>query len=367
MEDLHLIREIERLFPVTIQESWDNSGWQIKLNNSFKKIIIALSISQEVVNEAIEKEADLIITHHPLFFKAQKSIVSGRGSSDTIIKLIQKNISLYSTHTPADAAPNGIADTWADKLNLTKKTLVEPIDNIMKLVIFVPKSHSDKVRDSICTASNGTYESYKDVSFETEGTGRFTPLSESNPYIGEHNKPEAVTEKRIETVFRKEFLPSILNAIKTSHPYEKPAYEIFPITYSGNDKTVGIGRKGVLPEPVTLPSFLKKLEESGLEIRSVSGKIFDTYKKVAIVPGSGKSLLHFAEKESIFITGDTGYHDAEFAQTKGFTLIDVSHYSFEKIFIDIIKNIIKKESYEGEVIASSKDRDYFTYEWRHLC
>lgn len=98
-----------------------------------------------------------------------------------------------------------------------------------KIVIYVPESHADKLRDAIGTAGAGKIGNYSHCTFTIKGTGRFKPLEGANPTIGEVGKLEEVQEERIETVCEEDKLAEVLKAIKATHPYEEPATDVYPI------------------------------------------------------------------------------------------------------------------------------------------
>lgn len=98
-----------------------------------------------------------------------------------------------------------------------------------KLVIFVPESHTDIVREAMGKAGAGKIGNYDFCTFSTKGIGRFKPNDKANPHIGESGKLEEVVEERIETVCSKELLPKVLEAIKKVHPYEEIAYDVYPL------------------------------------------------------------------------------------------------------------------------------------------
>lgn len=98
-----------------------------------------------------------------------------------------------------------------------------------KLVIFVPESHTDIVREAMGNAGAGKIGNYNFCTFSTKGVGRFKPNDKANPHIGEAGKLEEVVEERIETVCPKELLPNVLEAIKKVHPYEEIAYDVYPL------------------------------------------------------------------------------------------------------------------------------------------
>ena len=106
-----IIRKIEEFAPLETMQKWDNSGWQINLGNkTCKKLLLTLDVTPTIVDEAIKKGCDLIISHHPVFFNSIKSI-----TSPYIIKAIQNNIQIYSAHTNLDIAEGGVSQFLAEK------------------------------------------------------------------------------------------------------------------------------------------------------------------------------------------------------------------------------------------------------------
>ena len=102
---------IEKKAPLSLQESWDNSGWQVKLKDDFRKALIAIEIRSDVISEADRRGCDLIITHHPLIFgDGVRSVDDNTVTGNQIIELIKAGISVYSTHTPYDKCDGGNND-----------------------------------------------------------------------------------------------------------------------------------------------------------------------------------------------------------------------------------------------------------------
>ncbi len=98
-----------------------------------------------------------------------------------------------------------------------------------KIVLYVPESHADKIREAIGNAGAGIIGNYSHCTFTIKGTGRFKPNENANPTIGEIGKLEEVAEDRIETVCEEDKLKDVLKAIKDVHPYEEPATDVYPI------------------------------------------------------------------------------------------------------------------------------------------
>lgn len=102
--------------------------------------------------------------------------------------------------------------------------------NNVKIVVFVPLTHVDKVREAIGKAGGGNIGNYSHCSFSSKGIGRFKPNDKANPHIGKVNKLEEVEEERIEFICPKDKAKSIISAIKKVHPYEEVALDIYQLT-----------------------------------------------------------------------------------------------------------------------------------------
>ncbi len=99
----------------------------------------------------------------------------------------------------------------------------------VKIVVFVPETHTDAVRVAMGKAGAGKIGNYGFCSFSSRGVGRFKPEQGANPHIGEVGKFEEVVEERIETVCPRENLESVIKAIKEVHPYDEVALDVYPL------------------------------------------------------------------------------------------------------------------------------------------
>ena len=127
MKAIDLIGPIEEMAPLCDQEKWDNSGFSIgDPNADVSKALIALDCTEDVVDEAIECGADIIITHHPLIFGGVKKISPQNCLGRIIYKAIQHNIAIYSAHTNMDKAAGGVSCIMADRLQLQEREVLVP-------------------------------------------------------------------------------------------------------------------------------------------------------------------------------------------------------------------------------------------------
>lgn len=99
----------------------------------------------------------------------------------------------------------------------------------VKIVLFVPKTHTDIVRQTMGDAGAGKIGNYSHCSFSIDGVGRYQPLDGAKPFIGEVGKFEEVVEERVECVCDKDKAKEVITAIRKVHPYDEIAFDIYPL------------------------------------------------------------------------------------------------------------------------------------------
>lgn len=110
------------------------------------------------------------------------------------------------------------------------KNLMElPLSEYVKVVVLVPETHADLIREVMGKRGVGESDRYSYGSFSVKGISRFIPKKEAEPYIGEEGKLTVVVEERIETICKCERVEKVIDAIKKAHPYEETIIEIYPI------------------------------------------------------------------------------------------------------------------------------------------
>lgn len=124
---LDIAKAIENAAPKTLMEDYDNIGMMVgDENKEVKKVLLSLDCTKEVIQEAININSDLIITHHPLIFKKPKNIIVGDLLGDKVITLIKEDIALYSCHTNLDSTKGGINETLVSMLGFNSDQIIEP-------------------------------------------------------------------------------------------------------------------------------------------------------------------------------------------------------------------------------------------------
>lgn len=359
----NIIRVMEKIAPTSLAEKWDNVGLQVgDTSRAVKKVMICLELNNDVMDEAIEKDVDMIITHHPLIFKPLKNLVSSDPIVRIISKLIKNDICLYSSHTNLDNVDGGTSDYFAELLNIRDlSTLtISHTKKYYKLVVFIPDSHLEGVSNAIGIAGAGQIGNYSHCTFQSKGMGTFKPLEESNPYIGKAGEIERVSEYKLEAIVPQDKLGGVIEAMTEAHPYEEVAYDVIPL--ENKIEAIGSGRVGYLETEKTTQELAKNIKALlGAQRVSIVGDENKTLKKVAICPGSGADFIRDAYKNNCdcYITGDVKYHDAQLAIQLGINIIDAGHYDTEKIICSPLKQRLlkelKEESIEIDVITSDID------------
>lgn len=351
----YVIQLFEQFSPKKYAVEGDKIGLQIgTLNKPVKKVMIALDVLEEVVDEAIAKEVDLIIAHHPPIFRPLKSVLTDQPSGRIVEKCLKHDISVYAAHTNLDVAIGGVNDLLAAKLQLNHTDVLVPTytGKLKKLVVFIPEDYAEQVREALGRAGAGFIGNYSHCTFNVKGQGTFLPLAGTNPFIGEKGKLEEVEEVRVETIFPSSIQRKVINAMMKAHPYEEVAYDIYPLENEG--KRLGLGRIGELPFEMSLKDFAEHVKNS-LEVDRVRvvGNLSDRVKKVAVLGGDGNKYIHEAKMRGadVYVTGDIYYHVAHDAMMLGLNIVDPGHH-VEKVMKEGLAKKMKELCEENGINIS---------------
>jgi len=249
MAKLGEIKEfLDKLIPLQMQDSWDNSGIQEgKLERDVKRVMFSLSITCRVIDEAVERKADLIVTHHPLTVSPIRKITDRTYPEKLILRLIESRIPVYALHTNLDVSELGPTYYMAEKLQLQDLERIQDVP----------------------------------------GYGLIGSL------------PEVATQRQIFERLRS-FLP-------------EDAY------------------------------------------RGINFKPEEAVRRVAICSGSGASLIgDVSGRADLYITGDVKFHDALKAIDLDLSVIDMGHFSTERLFYVKVKEALESNFPELDFITSSE-------------
>jgi len=335
---------LEKLAPSAFQEQYDNAGLivgmpQMRITN----VLISLDATEAVVEEAIAKNCNLIVAHHPIVFKGIKKLNGKNYVERAVIKAIKNDVAIYAIHTNLDNVAGGMNFMIAQKMGLYDVKILAPKKNILsKLVSFVPIADTQRVLDALYAAGVGQIGNYDHCSFRVEGTGAFRPNDAAAPVIGRANQDETVAENRLEVLFPAHLESAILRVLRAAHPYEEVAYYISGV--SNQHQEVGSGAIGMLFEPMLTIDFLRFLKQTfQLEAIKYTSIVKDKIQKIAVCGGAGSFLLNDAlvAQADVFITSDYKYH--EFFDADGQIMIcDIGHYESEVCMKEGLQRYLSK-------------------------
>ena len=338
-----VIEHLEKLASPNLQEDYDNSGLILgHAGEDIKGVMVSLDCTEEVMDEALKNDCNLLITHHPLLFKAIKRLTGKTYVERCLIKAIKNDLAIYAIHTNLDSVPHGVSGTMAEKLGLLNTMILRPGRSpLKKLVTFCPVEQADEVRKAIFKAGAGHIGNYDHCSFNAEGRGTFRAGEESNPYVGKKGEDHSEAEVRIESIFRVGDQAGLIRALLEAHPYEEVAYDIYPL--DNVDTGTGFGLMGDLPEELGSRAFLSLLKSrfhTGVIRHSeYGGKI----RKVAVCGGSGAFLIDdaLAGNADAYVTGDIKYHDF-FESSGNMMLADIGHFESEQFTVHLLVEELRK-------------------------
>ncbi len=349
-----IIKELEYFAPPQLQESWDNSGWQVgSSDNEVKGVLISVDVTEKVVDEASELGANLILSHHPLIFKGLKRLTGENDVERAVLKAIKNDIAIYCMHTNLDVVNKGVSYKMAERLGLRNlKTLQADVVKMKKLVTFVPTNHLEQVRQALFSVGAGRIGQYDSCGFSVEGTGSFRALEGSQPFVGEKNQLHFEQEQRFECVFPDYLTHQIVSTLKGNHPYEEVAYDIISLDLYHPE--FGLGMIGEWESPIPIKDALMKVKEDfNLKSFRHSPLCCNEVKKIAVCGGSCSFLIEKARSlADMIITADVKYHEFFNAENK-IVIADIGHFESEQFSKEIFYDIITKKFNNFAVYFSS--------------
>ena len=342
-----IARIIDEIAPPALAETWDNPGLQIgDFNWPVKKIMTALDPIPRVIENACKEKIDLLVTHHPLLLKPLKKLDLGSFYGKTVEACIKNKMAIYCAHTNLDSAEGGLNDLLAKKIGLIDIKVLgrQPDVDLYKLVVFAPVENEAEIVEAIGKSNAGKIGAYTCCTFRNNGIGTYIPHETSTPHEGVAGELSNVKEVRIETVVEKKDIDAVLTLIRSVHPYETMAYDLYPLLSKNSGQ--GMGRIGRLPKPVPFTAFYKKVKKRlKLDTVKIAGRPELMVTKVALCSGSGSGMIKafMASGADIYVSGDLKYHDAVDVTRKGLGLLDIGHFCSEHIIVSEIARTLKKK------------------------
>ncbi len=336
---------LEELAPLAYAEDFDNVGLLVgRADTEVSGVLVTLDTLENVVDEAIAKKCNLIVSFHPIIFQGLKKLNGATYVERVVIKAIQHNIAIYSMHTALDNAMEGVNGKICDMLGLGKrKILIPKKGTIKKLSTYVPKADAAVLKEALFAAGAGNIGNYSHCSFTAEGTGSYQAGENANPTKGAIGKTHYEEETQINVTYRKANEAQVLTSLLKNHPYEEVAYELF--TLENRDQQIGMGMIGELHVPMVEQAFLKlikdKMQVSVIRHSKLLGK---KVKRVAVLGGSGAFAIAAAKavKADFFISADLKYHQFYEAENQ-IVLADIGHYETEQFTKQLLVDHLTKK------------------------
>ncbi|MCX7765864.1 MAG: Nif3-like dinuclear metal center hexameric protein [Candidatus Sumerlaeia bacterium] len=311
-----------------------------------KKILVALEVSVPVIETASQQKADLLIVHHPLIYQPLNRINYDSYPGKLIYELMKINVALIAVHTNLDKSRYGTNFALASLLGLEQTDFLLPNQTKIrnyKFVVFVPEGYEGKIIDAIARGGGGIIGNYSHCTFRSPGTGTFIPLSGAKPFIGEQGKLESVQEFRLESLVPSSRLRKVLTEVLKVHPYEEPAYDIYPL-YEAKSVS-GIGCVGELKKACTLRSLVQKIKRqlSAVNIQVV-GELQTRVKRVAICTGAADKIVTQLQPNvaDVIVVGEISHHTALTAKINRINVIAAGHYETEIVGMNQFGRILSE-------------------------
>lgn len=360
-----IISAVESWVPVRQQEQWDNSGWQVAgcdPDAECSGLLTCVDVTPAVVAEAADRGCNLILSHHPLIFKGLKRLTGATQVEKSVMAAMRSGIAVYASHTALDVAPAvGLSHEMGRRLGLRDMKVLAPRESgLLKLVTFVPHGYADTVAEAVHAAGAGCIGRYDRCSYRVAGTGTFRALEGSNPFVGETGSDHAEPETRIEIILPAHRKNAVEAAIRSSHPYEEPAFDFYRL--ENENPALGLGITGTLPEPADVTEFVNLVKKAynapAVRCSGWSG----TVRRVALCTGSGGEFITLARSmdADAYITSDVRYHDfVDHGQS--LLIVDTGHFESEACCKEVFSRIISEKFPNFAVYSSRVEKNPVTF------
>jgi dinuclear metal center YbgI/SA1388 family protein len=351
---------LDRFAPPELAAEWDNVGLLFgDPGVEVQRLLTCLTLTAEVVEEAISDNVQLIVSHHPILFRGTKRLSVNEPEGKLLWPLARAGVSIYSPHTAFDNCAGGINDMIAHELGLPAARPLRPtLNSTHKIVVFVPDADLQKVSDAMFAAGAGKIGQYSQCSFRLSGTGTFFGSDSTNPTVGRKGRSEEAAEWRLEVVCPEAQLGEVLKAMRQAHSYEEPAFDVYPLrpVKGGGHE----GRVGRLMNPTRLEALAAQVKQAlGAGAVQIVGSPAREVKTVAIACGAAGEYLDDARRggADVFLTGEMRFHDYLKAKELGIALILPGHYATERPAVEKLAGKLQSYFPSLSVWASRRECD----------
>jgi dinuclear metal center YbgI/SA1388 family protein len=371
-----VVELLERIAPPELAEPWDNVGLLVEATldpprrpeRLVQRVLLTIDLTEYVLEEALEHEVELVVSYHPPIFSPLKRLRATRPAERLILRAAAEGLSIYSPHTALDAAPGGINDWLASGLGHGEVEALRGVERPsaaleFKVVIFTPAEHADALRAALSEhAGAGVIGDYSNCSFNIEGIGTFFGGENTRPAVGESSRLERVPEVRMEMVCPRHALAKVGQIIERLHPYEEPAWDVYPLAPKANART-GMGRRVRLAEPAPIESLIDLLKEH-LGISALRVAVAERHRRgerirdVAVCAGSGGSVFDDVQGPELFVTGEMRHHAVLSKLSEDCSVLVCDHTNTERGYLPLLRERLRQVANGAiDVTVSERDRE----------
>ncbi|TWI68937.1 dinuclear metal center YbgI/SA1388 family protein [Desulfobotulus alkaliphilus] len=326
--------------PLDLAESWDASGLQVgDRRQPVRRIGVALDATFGTVSEAVEKDVDFLVVHHPLFFRPLKNLVLDTPLGRVIDTAIRNGLSIYAAHTNLDSVAGGLNDALASHIGLGDIHVlgqgIRGSDCVLHLK--VPVFLQPRVHEVL--AGGGRDISWWDGMKDEGGSCIARCRIRGNKVSGVQAKIRSLC----------------------------PDAQMDAVPAGERETGAGLGRMGFLSASMTLSAFSEKVKKDlGLEYVRMVGNPETPVRCVALCTGSGGGMMHdaLARGADVLLTGDLKYHEAMDALDHGLCLVDAGHFGTERIMVDLmlerLRSVLGEKGEKISLVPLASQKDPFS-------
>lgn len=356
-----IISWFDQVAPPHLAEGWDNVGLLVgDPDRDVRSAMLTIDYTPGVAEEGKRLGVELVVAYHPPIFQPIKRINAG----GVVFDAIARGVAIYSPHTALDVAEGGTNDVLCEVLGLRERSALKAVEakaSQMKLATFVPEDEVEKVSAALFAAGAGQIGNYTMCSFRSPGVGTFFGQEGTNPAVGRSGRLERTPEVRVETVVPVSKLSDVITALRQSHSYEEPAFDLYPLT--PGPLGLGLGRIGEFAQPIAREALLERIKQGlSLDHLLVAGPTHGEVKRAAVCAGACGELLNdaLAQRADLLLTGEVRHHDALRAAAAGMTVVCTLHSNSERITLGRLKDRLAAALPGLAIHLSQADRDPYS-------
>ena len=337
-----------------LAEPWDNVGliWGDPAA-PVERVMTCLTVTPTTAAEAIDDQANLIVSHHPILFREVKKIRADWPETGYLWRLARggdrgrQPTHCLRQYPKRDQRPDLRAAraprcrVVAAGAGMVERSATAAACSF-KVVVFTPESEREAVSSAAFRAGAGRIGAYEECSFAIPGEGTFFGTETANPTIGERGRRETVRELRLEFVCPLPKLAGVLAAIRASHSYEEPAIDVYPLARAGTRRPVRLrasGRIGRLARPRSLAELASAVDRAlGITVVGAGRRTRSASRAPGVACGAGDDFLKDAARAGAdaLLTGEARFHRGIEAETLGIGLLVAGHYATERPGVEFL-------------------------------